>query len=168
MIANIKYILEWKSKRLSDESIITPTTSDDSISPLISHLGNKTSLKFNRSYLKQNKITYTHKTIANIYIVYETLASSSNNSNSTLKNSLFGAFKLTKNDDIDKYQYSGYKIGFNRRGSSSFTGGGLGQNVIIFGVNMSSSVHIDNKKKDISILGRGSTQGFTCRKNVFN
>ena len=181
MIANIKYILEWKSKGLSDESIITPATSDDSISPLISHLGNKTCLKFHGSYLKQNKFTYTHKTIVNIYIVYETLASSSNNSNSILKNSLFGAFELTKNDDIDKYQYSGYKIGFNRRGSSSFPGGGLGQNVIIFGVNMSSSVHIDNKKKDISILGRGPTQGlehtlpaekmysinFTAAKNRF-
>ena len=31
--------------------------------------------------------------------------------------------------------------------------------VIIFGADMSSSVHIDNKKKDILILGEGSTQG---------
>ena len=33
------------------------------------------------------------------------------------------------------------------------------QNVIIFGVDMSSSVHVDNKKKDIVILGLGLTQG---------
>ena len=32
-------------------------------------------------------------------------------------------------------------------------------NVIIFGVDMSSSVHIDNKNKDILILGEGPTQG---------
>ena len=35
----------------------------------------------------------------------------------------------------------------------------FGQNVIIFGVDMSSSIHIDNKKKDILVLGRGPTQG---------
>ena len=31
--------------------------------------------------------------------------------------------------------------------------------IIIFGVDMSSSVHIDNKKKKILILGKGPTQG---------
>ena len=35
----------------------------------------------------------------------------------------------------------------------------MGKNVIIFGVDMSSSVHIDNKGKDILILGKGPTQG---------
>ena len=55
---------------------------------------------------------------------------------------------MTKNADIDKYPYSGYVIGFDRRSSFSFPGGVFGQNVIIFGVDMSSSVHVDNKKKD--------------------
>ena len=49
-------------------------------------------------------------------------------------------------------------IGFDRRGAFSFPGGGCGQNVIIFGVDMSSSVHADNKK-DILILGKGPIQG---------
>ena len=71
----------------------------------------------------------------------------------------FGAVKLTKNADIDNSQYSSYGIGFNRRGSFSFPGCGFGQNVMISGVNMSCSVHIDNKKKDISILGGDPTQG---------
>ena len=35
----------------------------------------------------------------------------------------------------------------------------MGKNVIIFGVDMSSSVHTDNKKKDILILGKVPTQG---------
>ena len=35
----------------------------------------------------------------------------------------------------------------------------MGKTVIIFGVVMSSSVHIDNKKKDTLILGIGLTQG---------
>ena len=43
--------------------------------------------------------------------------------------------------------------------SFSFPGGGFGQNVLIFGADMSSSAHIDNKKKDILVLGKGPTQG---------
>ena len=72
---------------------------------------------------------------------------------------MFGAVRLTKNTDIDKYGYSGYGIGFDRKSSFSFPGGGFGQNVIIFGVDMSSSSHVDNKNKDILILGKGPTQG---------
>ena len=94
-----------------------------------------------------------------IYIVYELGASSSHSDDRTLKKSLFGAVRLTKNTDIDKYGYSGYGIGFDRKSSFSFPGGGFGQNVIIFGVDMSSSSHVDNKKKDILILGKGPTQG---------
>ena len=37
--------------------------------------------------------------------------------------------------------------------------GSYGKNVIIFGADKSSSVDIDNKGKDILILGEGSTQG---------
>ena len=65
---------------------------------------------------------------------------------------------MIKNADIDKYKYSGYGIGFDRHGSFSFPGTGLGRNVIIFGVDMSSSTKIDNRKKDILILGKGPTQ----------
>ena len=35
----------------------------------------------------------------------------------------------------------------------------FGQNVLIFGVDMSSSAHSDNKKKDILVLRKGPTQG---------
>ena len=63
-----------------------------------------------------------------------------------------------KHTDVDQYKYSGYGIGFDRKGSYSI-GDEVGRNVIIFGVDMSSSPHIDNKKKDILILGKGPTQG---------
>ena len=65
----------------------------------------------------------------------------------TLKNGLFGAVTLTKNTDINKYGYSGYGIVFDRKSSFSFPGSGFGQNIIIFGVDMNSSAHTDNKKK---------------------
>ena len=79
-------------------------------------------------------------------------------SDPTLENCLFGAVSLTKNSDIDKYKYSGYGIGFDRKGTFSF-GNGIGRNVIIFGVDMKSSIKIDNRKKDILILGKGTMQG---------
>ena len=44
------------------------------------------------------------------------------------------------------------------KGTFSFPTSGFGKN-IIFGVGMSSSVLVDNKKKDILILGDGPTQG---------
>ena len=88
---------------------------------------------------------------------------------------------MAKNADIDKYGYFGYRIGFDRRSSFSFSGGGFGQNILIFGVDMGSSTHIDNKGKDILVLGKGPTQGledtltaekiystnFTVTKNKF-
>ena len=49
-------------------------------------------VKFTGNCLKQsNKLTYAHKTIVNIYIVYELGTSGSNNSDPTPKNCLFGA-----------------------------------------------------------------------------
>ena len=53
-------------------------------------------------------------------------------------------------------------MGFDRRSSFSFPSGGFAQNVLIFGAHMSISIHIDNKKKDILVLGRGPTQGLEC------
>ena len=38
----------------------------------------------------------------------------------------------------------------------------MGKNVIILEADMSSSVHIDKKNKDILILGEGLTQGLTA------
>ena len=78
---------------------------------------------------------------------------------------------MIKNADIDKYGYSGYGIGFDRRSSFSFPGGGFGQNVLIFGADMSSSAHIDNKKKDISSRKKTNTRirtYLTAEKNVLD
>ena len=62
----------------------------------------------------------------------------------TLRISLFGAVKLVKNADIDKYKYSGYGVGLDMTETFGFPTIGIGQNVIIFWVDMSSSPHIDN------------------------
>ena len=104
-------------------------------------------------------VSYTHGKVVNIYIVYELDAASSSDSDPTMKNCLFSAVTLTKNADVEKYGYSGYGIGFDRRSSFSFAGTGFGQNVSILGLDMSSSLHIDNKKKDILFFVKGATQG---------
>ena len=58
---------------------------------------------------------------------------------------MLGAVKPVKNADIDKDKYSGKGIEFGRCGTFSVDNG-FGKNVIIFEVDMSSSVHVDNKK----------------------
>ena len=59
----------------------------------------------------------------------------------------------TKNADLDKYKCSGYGMGFDSRSEFSITDGSIRKNVIIFGAIMSLSLLIDNKNKDILILG---------------
>ena len=132
---------------MSDENITAPNTSNYNFNPLLSFFDTKTKVEFKGSCLKQDKITYDHGKVVNIYIVYEISRNSNISNYPTLENCIFGAVSLAKNADIDKYKYSGYGIGFDRKGSFSFPGTGLGRNVIIFGVDMSSSTKFDNKKK---------------------
>ena len=73
---------------------------------------------------------------------------------------MFGAVKLTKNVDFDTHKYSVYVARFLVRSNISLPDGrGFSKKVIRFGAYMSSSVHIDNKKKDILILGKTLTNG---------
>ena len=100
------HIYFWKSKGLSNENITAPTTSDYSLNPQLSYLDTKARVEFTGSCLKQDKITFNHGEIVNIYIVYEIRNNNNSNSNyPTLKNCLFGAVSLTKNANIDKYEY---------------------------------------------------------------
>ena len=159
VVGVIDRVLSCQSKGISNESIKPPTTSNNSLNPILCYNDTKIKVQFTGSCLKQPKCTFTHKKVVNIYIVYELGASSSNANDPTIKNCLFGTVTLTKNVDIERYKYSGYGIGFDRRSSFSFTGGGFGQNVLIFGADVSTSIHIDNKGKDMLVLGRGPTQG---------
>ena len=98
--------------------------------------------------------------VVNIYIVYN-LSQKTIDSNNVLKNCLFGAIKVTKPGDAtdtDKYIYSGYGLGFDISGQFSHPQGGMARNIIIFGVDLSNSVHVTNKTQNILILGHGLTQ----------
>ena len=61
---------------------------------------------------------------------------------------MFRSVKLTKNADPDIGKYNGYRIGLDS----------CWKNVILLGADMCSSVHIDNKDKDILIFSEGPTQ----------
>ena len=92
--------------------------------------------------------------MVNIYIVYEIDRNVDMSSYPTLENCLSGAVKLTRHVHIDLYKYPGYGLRFDRKGYFTI-GDEVDRNVVIFGVDMSSSSHIDNKKKDILFLGKG-------------
>ena len=71
---------------------------------------------------------------------------------------MFGSVRLTNTAGPDKLQYSDYNKGFNSRSELSLPKTKI-KNVIIFGVDRSWFVRIDNKKIDILILGKWPTQG---------
>ena len=103
----------FKYKGLSDENVTAPNTIDYSLNSQLSYLGTKTRVGFKGSCSKQDKVTYVHGKVVNIYIAYEIKKNFNISSYLTLENCLFGAFSLTKNADIDKHKYSAHGIGFD-------------------------------------------------------
>ena len=101
--------------------------------------------------------TFNHGKTVNIYIANEIEKCVNISSYPTLENCLFGSFKLIKHVYINQYKYSGYGIGFDTKGFFSF-GDEISRNAMIFGVDMSSSTKIDDRKKNILMLGKGPTQ----------
>ena len=165
-VNDINYILSWKSRELSDMKIESIKTSNYSLNQRIAtcHMS-KIKIKFDGSFSHRFPPTVIYGNIVNIYIVYEITSDYKDINYPTLENCLFGSVKLTKNSDIDKNRYSGYGIGFDRETSFLF-GNEVGKNVIIFGVDMNSSSKINNRKKDILILGKGPTQGLEHTLNA--
>ena len=113
-IGNGNYIYYWLSKGLSYERINSVSTSNCSVTSFLDYYGTKARVGFSGSCLKQDKITYTYGKVVNIYIIYEISKSINISDYPTLENCLFGTVSLTKNADIDRYEYSGYGIGFKR------------------------------------------------------
>ena len=108
---------------MSDENITAPSAPNNFLNLSLKYLGTKPRVRFSGSCLKQNAITYNHGKSINIYIVYEINKNdNTTSSDPTLENCLFGTVTLNKNADFDKYKYSGYGIGFDKKGSFSFQG----------------------------------------------
>ena len=161
----------WKSKGLFNEEISSVTNSNGA-APKIVYDNPRIKVKFNRNILKQNKPTYNYGPVVNIYIVYR-LSPATKDSSVTSQNCLFGAVKLTKNTDIDKYKYPGYGIGFDSKENFTHPSGGYDKNFIIFRADLSNSRHDNNKTRSILVLGKDFIQGtdgttIYAEKNVFN
>ena len=101
-VINSDYILELKSKGLSDESIKSHSEPHNFRNYSLNYFGTKIRIWLNGGCLKQDDITYTHGKIVNIYIVYEINKNNNTSSDRTLENCLYVAVSLTKNADIDK------------------------------------------------------------------
>ena len=121
------------------------------------------------NHFQQNKVIIPNNdNVINIYCVYEIQPiSSSRDTSFTIQNALFGAMQITKNaTDNSKNNYKGYGICFDERSqfSHTITEGHRAhttndRNVLIFGVDMSFSVHATNRANNIYVVGDGLTQG---------
>ena len=77
------YAHYWQSRGLSDGKLNArgTTTSNDKV-PVLEYENNKLRLQFTGDILRQNKVTFNHEKVVNIYIVYK-LCSHTNNTNKT-------------------------------------------------------------------------------------
>ena len=79
-----------------------------------------------------------------------------------IKNCLFGATNIVKNNDKGKYVYRDYGIVFDGADWWSF-GNDFAGTVVIFGIDNSSSSHADNRKNNFSVLGKELSDDITGR-----
>ena len=106
--------------------------------------------------------------VINIYCVYKLdQIASSRDTSFTIQDALFGAMQITKNaTDNSKSNYKGYGTCFDEgsqfghtMSERSCTHITNGRNVLIFGADMSFSIHATNRANHIYIMGDGLTQG---------
>ena len=111
-------------------------------------------IEFDKGLLAVKQNNYATKTV-NAYIACDLNTwPTIRLTNSKFKKHLFGATNIVKNSDKSKWVYTGHGIGFDGGSSWSFVND-FHQNIIIFGVDNSSSPHADKHKNNISVLGEG-------------
>ena len=162
---NSSRISVWISKGTDETLRATPFANDQNEQPTLVDDG-RMQVKMNGCYFKQAPISLSNN-IINIYVVYqlETITSV-RNTDFTIQNALLGSCKITKNIDTSKYDYEGYGICFDSGGTfthdrqeDAFKHTTLARNAIIFGFDMSFSVHANNKSRNIYVIGDTFIQG---------
>ena len=147
----------WKSSGIDNYSINTDLNSvinSSSTKPQYINTNGRISVGFKENYMKQARIPFSHKSVVNIYIIYElNTISSTRNTDFTAQDCLFGAVKITKDTNTSHYHYSGSGICFDEGSNFSFGNIVNGKNVIIFGADMSFSSHTTNKVNNTYVLG---------------
>ena len=124
------------------------------------------------SHFQQNNVLTSNNdhainaNVINIYIVYKLdTTASSRDTSFTIQNALFVAMQISKNADNSKNNYRGYGISFDERSEfgHTITEGGFthttdARNVLIFGADMSFSLHATKRANNIYVMGTGLTQ----------
>ena len=156
-------ILTWKSTGAFNYNMNAVGNSGEEFPYLIDD--GKLRVRSNGCYFIQSKALKLNNTV-NIYIVYRlNPISSTRNTGYTIQNALFGAMKITKNTDYSKNNYTGHGLCFDegnafghtiREGNFDHTTNA--RNVLIFGTDMSSSVHATNRANHIYVMGKGFVQ----------
>ena len=147
-INTIRYTT-WKSKGISDQSLYYTKSAITAklIRPTHVVLGT------DKIFFQDSYKVVANNSIVNIYVVYKLSPKTISTSNA-LKNYLFATVKANRRNNTQKpheYIYSGYGIGFNRTGVFTHSEGNLARNVIIFGADMSRSVHASSKTQKFAL-----------------
>ena len=168
---NPKNISEWKSTGIYNHS---SNSSMNTVTNTKTNLPNFKSDGRMHAHLNGNHFQQivagipNNDDVINIYCVYQLYPIASTRDTSyTIQNALFGAMQITKNaTDYDKNNYKGHGICFDERSQFGHTmseGGRThitnGRHVLIFGADMSFSIHESNRANHIYIMGDGLTQG---------
>ena len=109
-------------------------------------------------FQQNNVIIPNNNNVINIYVVYKLdPISSTRNTDYTIQNALSGAMNITKNTDSSENNYTGYGLCLDEGGEfghtvkqGNFDHTANAKNVIIFGVDMSSSIHATNRANNMS------------------
>ena len=133
------------------------------------------------NHFQQNKVIIpNNNNVINIYCVYKIdPIASTRDDTFTVQNALFGAMENTKNADTSKYNYKGYGICFDEGGTfghtireGNFDHATNARNVLIFGADMSFSVHATNRANNIYVMAEAFVQGINdttiyAEKNIY-
>ena len=158
-LSNKNQIDKWKSKGLSNQYLnVVGTLGSVVLSKPIKPM--HVIFKRKGALVQNDNDIIAGGPIVNTYIVYK-ISPKTINSNFVFRDCLFGAIKITNttNSNTDKWQCSGYGVGFDSTGTFTQPDGGSGKNAIIFGVDLSNStIYANNKTQSVLVLGRGLIQ----------
>ena len=163
-------ISEWKSTGIynySSDSNMNAVANAKSDLPNLKNDG-RMHVHLSGNHFQQNVVGHPNNgNVINIYCVYKLdPIASSRDTSFTVQDALFGAMQITKNaTDNSKNNYKGYGICFDEGsqfGHKMSEGGRThitnGRNVLIFGADMSFSIHKTNRANHIYLMGDGLTQ----------
>ena len=151
--SNSKYHASSNMNAVGDSSGNLPNLKNDS----------RMNIYLSSNHFQQNVAGIPNNgNVINIYCVYKLdPIASSRDTSFTIQDALFGAMQITKNAaDNSKNNYKGYGICFDERSQlgHTMTEGGRthitnGRNVLIFGADMSFSIHRTTKANHIYVMG---------------